>query len=679
MAHQDEVNIFRVVKIMPLFIILIAFFSIYILYKNNQIHLNKEVERLTEQVMNEKEQAMEGEVLSVYDFIKQQRSLTTERIEKNIRQKVYEAHTIASSIYNNNRDKNDAQLKKLIIDALRNIRFSDGRGYFFIYDRKGINMMHPILPDIENTNLWDFKDIKGKYVIRELSQLSMQQGAETLRWWWKKPSDPQTEYEKIGYVEHFSPFDWFIGTGDYVLDYEEQLKKELLVSINKIRYGKEGYIFVIDQMGDYLSHVKKQYIGTNRIDYKDANGVLITQEILNIARSGQGFFSYEGSVKPSTGKASQKRSFVIGIDDWQWAIGSGAYLDDIAEIVSERTIRLKEKNSKELVQNLIFAVVISLMLFVLSLFFTKVLKKHFSQYQKTVHEKNLSLYNLNLNLERLVLSRTTALATANSDLKSTLSDLESTQSKLVESEKMASMVGLVAGMAHELNTPLGIMVTSISQLETEIGAMFEKFTSQKLTRKDLQEVEKSWLMGHRLLNDNLQRSVHLVQSFKSLSTYTSDDDLQTFPIKFIVDSVIDTFVNQFKKVGVTLNIDVDKDLIITNYQWVLGEVLRQLINNSLTHGFTEIETPRIDINIQRHAEKIDIYYADNGIGSENIDKIFEPFYTTKRGSECTGLGLPIIYNQVTHKLSGSIMCEKNKQQGLGFYIQMPMNISTDVN
>lgn len=132
-----------------------------------------------------------------------------------------------------------------------------------------------------------------------------------------------------------------------------------------------------------------------------------------------------------------------------------------------------------------------------------------------------------------------------------------------------------------------------------------------------------------------------------------------------------------KKQGVGLNVGIRKDIILSSYQWVLGEVLSQLIKNSLTHGFLEIAHPCITLNIQQREGQVEINYADNGCGSENVDKIFEPFYTTKRGSDCTGLGLPIVYNQVLYKLLGSITCRIDNSQGLAFSIQIPINLTLE--
>jgi len=671
MLHKDEIKILRIAQLAPVLVIIFSLFSIYIVYENNASQFSQEVKLLKKEATQEMESLIQSEVERVYDFIVAEKQLTSEKIAANLKERVQEAHAIALSLYKNNQHLNNDELKKLITDTLREIRFNKGRGYFFIYEKNGVSVMHPILPQLESRNLWDFQDVKGRFVIRELSEVSDNEQGGVLTWWWNKPSDKQAEYEKIGYSKSFAPFNWFIGTGDYIVDYEEELKRDLLAIVNKVRFGKEGYIFVIDKTGTYLSNAKESYIGQSRNGYQDRNDFSITKEVLEVAKVGEGFLSYMGGVQPTTGKASAKRSFVKGFADWQWAIGSGTYLQDIDELLARKKAQLNERNSKELIQSITVSSIVFVLLFIVSLFFSTSIKRRFQIYQEKVKQKNLDLHDLNVNLERLVLTRTVALEELNKELEVTLDDLKSTQSKLLESEKMASMVGLVSGIAHELNTPLGIMVTAISQVENEIESFFEKLKKQQITRKDLLHVEETWSLGYKLLDTNLQRSVQLVHNFKSLSTQQYIDNVDVFFLKMLLSSLRSIFERRFKSLGIDFIVEIEEGHTLTSYQGVLVDVLTQLIINSLTHAFENIGNPRITISVSESNGIVEINYCDNGVGSENIDKIFEPFYTTKRGSDCTGLGLAIIYNQVVHKLNGTIECSLLQVQGLAFNIKIP--------
>jgi signal transduction histidine kinase len=677
--NKDEIKILRTVKLVPLFILVLSLSAIVLIFKNNNSQFTSEVDRIRADSILERTMLIKNEVLKVHDLITNEKAQSIKKIKVNLQDRVREAHAIASSIYRNNQDKSKAEIKLLISDALRDIRFNKGRGYFFVYQSDGLSVMHPILPHLQNTNIWDFKDVKGSYVIRNLSNIATSEDEGFFRWWWKKPADTETEYEKIGYSKHFAPFNWFIGTGDYVIDYEEELKKEILARISRVKYGKDGYIFVVNEEGIYLNHIEKQHVGKNRLNLTDSNGFLITQEIIKAAQRGEDYLSYIGAIKPSTGLPAKKTSFIKGFEDWHWAIGSGAYLDDIENVVLSKKIALNKKNQVKLIKTLALGATTSLILFLISLAFSNNIKQRFQRYKASVTEKTQQLNELNLHLEDKVSNRTQALAVSNKELELTLTSLKNTQEKLIASEKMVSMVGLVTGVAHELNTPLGIMVTSISQIEDEITKIFEKIKSQHLSRSELQRREQACRLGLELLNSSLDKSIQLIKSFKSLSTYNKREQPQKFSLNKLIKSLSNSYQSVLKKHNTQLTLVFIDEVMVKSYKDVIVEVLTQLIENSLTHAFNEIDSPGITIRVSATNDHLIIDYSDNGVGlnDEGKNKVFELFYTTKRNSSCTGLGMPIIYNQVTQKLQGSITYTQPSTQGTGFTINIPMLYKTE--
>jgi len=679
MLNKDEIKILRTVKLVPLFILVLSLAAILFIYKSNNDHFNAEVERIRADSILEETILIKNEVLKVHNLIKSEKAQSIKKIKTSLQERVREAHAIASSIYRNNQDKDESEIKLLISDALRDIRFNKGRGYFFVYQNDGLSVMHPILTHLQNTNLWDFQDVKGDYVIRELSNIATTQGEGFLRWWWKKPADTKTEYEKIGYSKHFAPFDWFIGTGDYVLDYEKELKVEILERISRVKYGKDGYIFVVNDKGVYLNHIETEHIGKNRLDLVDSNGFLITQEIIKAAKSGEDYLSYIGTIKPSTGLPANKTSFIKGFKDWQWAIGSGTYLDDIESIILAKKVALNETNQQKLIQMLVIGTTVSLILLIISLAFANNIKKRFLRYKLNVTEKTQQLNELNLNLEDKITDRTKALAASNEELELTLKSLKNTQTKLIASENMASMVSLVTGVAHELNTPLGIMVTSLSQIENEVEKTFDKIKSQKLSRSELQRSEEACRLGVELLNSSLSKSILLIKSFKSLSTFNQHEELQSFSLNKLMQSLSDSYQAILREHHTQLTLNFESEVTMNSYKDVIIDVFNQLIDNSLTHAFSNIDSPSITLNIQEKDTDIVINYFDNGLGlgDEGTSKVFDLFYTTKRNTGCTGLGMPIVYNQITQKLLGSIDYVQQEKQGVLFTIRIPAQIKNN--
>lgn len=411
MVNKEEQKILNLVKILPVLIIIFSILVTYIVISDNTTKFELEINKLQIDSTNEKKELLKNEVQRVYQFIKNEENDAITKIKFNIKEKVYEAHTIASSIYKNNKNKSKKEITKLIKDALRDIRFNNKRGYFFIYETTGNTVLHPILPNTEGINLWNFKDVKGNYVIRKLSEMVKNKKEGFLTWWWTKPDDKRTEYQKIGFSKYFAPYNWFIGTGEYVEDYKKVLKNSLLRRIDKIKYGKNGYFFIVDEKGVYLSHYKKAYIGKNRINLRDTNGFLITKEIINTGQKKDGgFISYIGTIKPSTGKASKKISFILGYKPWEWAIGTGAYLSDINEMILKKRKKLEEKNKEQIIKIFIICFLISIILFVISIVFSNIIKNKFEHYKKNVNKKANELRELNKTLEQKVEKRTQALS-----------------------------------------------------------------------------------------------------------------------------------------------------------------------------------------------------------------------------------------------------------------------------
>lgn len=146
----------------------------------------------------------------------------------------------------------------MIIETLRNIQFNQGRGYYFIYDMKGNNLLLPPNPQYEGLNFMDYKDIKGKYVVKEFVEKLKIKDEVVLDWYWYKPGSLEKQIKKIGVAKKLNHFDLFIGIGEYVEDFEKKIQKKILKDINNISFGEYGYVFVFDYNFTYLSHKKKR-------------------------------------------------------------------------------------------------------------------------------------------------------------------------------------------------------------------------------------------------------------------------------------------------------------------------------------------------------------------------------------------------------------------------------------
>lgn len=290
----------------------------------------------------------------------------------------------------------------------------------------------------------------------------------------------------------------------------------------------------------------------------------------------------------------------------------------------------------------------------------------------TLVEAEDNLKQLNEELEQRVIART-------QELSNTLTELKSTQAQLIESEKMASLVGLVSGVAHELNTPLGIVVSSFSQLEDNIGALINNLRSKSLTLKKLERFDREAQALTELTNNSIKRAIRLVQNFKALSLSERSESVVKFVMNDLLDEVKSSHSENLVKQQVNLVFEGDGNIALCQFQNCLFEVLYQLIENSITHAFDGIEKPQVTIGWAIEKGNLLLTYQDNGCGIEQTsrEKIFEPFYTTKRGQGCTGLGMTIIYNQVKLVMRGNIhdeFTQSSSKQGMLISFAIPLNM-----
>ncbi|OPX55462.1 PAS domain S-box-containing protein [Oceanospirillum multiglobuliferum] len=289
------------------------------------------------------------------------------------------------------------------------------------------------------------------------------------------------------------------------------------------------------------------------------------------------------------------------------------------------------------------------------------------------------LLRFNQALEEKVKLRTQRLEESNSALQKTLQNLKATQDQLIEAEKMASLGSLVAGVAHEINTPVGIGVTAASAMLQATTDLILKIEAESLTRSDLEDYLDLSQESNSLVLSNLQRAAELVRTFKQVAVDQSAEDLR----EFILDQYIQDLIASLKPVlsNVQVEVNCPENIVMFSYPGALAQVITNMITNAIDHGFNAREqySPdnkvNITINLLSESE-LNLTFSDNGKGvpKEILGRIFEPFVTTARGKGGSGLGAHIIYNLVTRKLRGHIKAESREGEGLTLYIQIPLDV-----
>lgn len=462
-----------------------------------------------------------------------------------------------------------------------------------------------------------------------------------------------------------------------------------------IDLGKNGYIFIIDSQGLEVAHPVIEGHNTWYITDRVDSYFYITRSIISKAVNGGGFTYYNWTI-PHSNEISSKLTYAELSEEWGWIVCSSIYLDDFSE-ASDVVFRLLTLTTS----------IMFLFAFVGILLFSNVSIRpmrelvnaieNISDYNYNIPDIRRSsdeiglLYNafvnmlerlnkehnireatevelktLNNQLEELVKERTEA-------LESSLEELSQAKNHLVESERLAALGTLVTGIAHEVNTPLGVGVTTVSHLSLINDRALHRLSQNNMSAQDLKDYFIKVDENISILQHNLERAAELVNSFKQVAVDQTAVALMKFNVSTYFKKIILSLKHEYKRTNHKIDIICDESLYIYTYPGALSQIMTNLIMNSLIHGFEHKKNGQIEIYFEDLGKTYQLIYKDNGkgIGKSDLGKIFEPFFTTKRSAGGSGLGFHIIYTIVTQQLNGSINIESEIDQGIEVLIRFP--------
>ncbi|WP_199616101.1 sensor histidine kinase [Paenibacillus alkalitolerans] len=260
------------------------------------------------------------------------------------------------------------------------------------------------------------------------------------------------------------------------------------------------------------------------------------------------------------------------------------------------------------------------------------------------------------------------------ELQNAVETIQHAQKQLVESEKMVALGNLVAGVSHEINTPIGIGVTAVSYLDEKTKAFSALYRENKMKRSDLEEYLHKVRDTAGMIQTNLLRASELVKSFKQVAVDRSMEAKRKFRVKEYIQEVLISLKPQIKKTKHQVELHGNDNFEVFSDPGAVSQIITNLIMNSIIHAYDEEDQGRMRIDIVEQANRLVIKYSDDGRGMpEQVrSRIFEPFFTTNRGGGGTGLGMHIVYNLVTQSLGGTIVCDSKAGHGTSFTIHIPL-------
>ena len=261
----------------------------------------------------------------------------------------------------------------------------------------------------------------------------------------------------------------------------------------------------------------------------------------------------------------------------------------------------------------------------------------------------------------------------NEELTRTLNQLRNTQDELVRQEKMASLGGLVAGIAHEINTPLGICVTATSHVEEELHVWHKWHDTGVFDAKHIEEMLDELDITVKVLDGNIRRGADLVRSFKQIAVDQSSGQRRTFDLSTYLDEILLSLKPKLKHAPCTVRVECPPGIHMNTFPGALSQAITNLVVNAIVHAFDGRTGGSVTIQAEPEGEDVVLVVADDGVGMDAADlkRYFDPFFTTKRGSGGTGLGANIVFNQVTNVLGGTIRASSEPGQGLQVRMRIP--------
>ena len=490
-------------------------------------------------------------------------------------------------------------------------------------------LLYPLLKSAEGTNYSQLKDLNGYYFVQTIMKRIKDKKEGFDIYYWEKPDENGKRiYKKFIFTKYFQELNISISTGEYIDEYETQIKSNVLQYINNLSLEKKQYYFLIDNKNVVIAHSNKTVVNKKLKDIS-----FVSKNIMNTLEDKK---SIDNTFVSYTYQGLKKVSYVKYFKDWDWLVGTGYYSFELAEFIQNEKEKLEQRGAEDLKTILLLSLLATSILFLLSYYLSSLVRNRFITY------KNELLKEIKKNREK--------------------------DSVLSQQSKMAAMGEMLANIAHQWRQPLSVISTASSgiRLKKEFNDLSEKEMFSSLS----------------IIDNSAQYLSKTIDDFTNF--FSSNKKMVLISTNKLWDNINTLISAQFKYNNIEFILDIKKEnvSILANE---LIQVLLNIVNNSKDQFLLSSNEKRlIFISIKLDQKNFVIEVKDNagGINEDIISRVFEPYFTTKHQSQGTGIGLYMCEQIVSRNLKGTITAintnfsyKNENYKGASFIISIPSNIA----
>ncbi len=644
--------------------------------------------------VEQQQQMIKREVDRIIERIEFEQSQIVPKAGILMKEHVDETYDILENIRQRNAaTRSPEEIKRTIINALRSMHVYHGKGGFFILDHEGGIVLGAADSTLDEMPLPPFSDGERHPTTADLIELARTQGEGTYRYSWRQPGEKGEDIPLLSYVKLFTPYGWILGATVSVKDLEADIQKELLEEIAKFRYGKNEYIFIDDWRGVVLVHgAQPDLVGKNIWDHQDSQGVKVVQDLIAAAKTKLGDYVFYSWRKPDTGEERPKVSFARGVNDWQWMVGTGVYIDDVEADIAILQRSLKAGLRKDILWILLVSGTVGIVLLLSVRRVFRRLLRDFSRFDEFFHQAAFAdreievagltfgeLRGMALNANKMLQDKVAAqerlrrhrdhleeeVAEQTHDLKEKNRQLEQAK-EAAEAANRAKSVFL-ANMSHELRTPLNAILGFAQVIKNDRDA----------TREQREHLDIIIHSGEHLLN--LINNVLDISKIESGHVELEESQFDLHQLLQEMKSMMRVRATE-KGLGFTLEQAPDLPRHIAVDAGKLRQVVINLIGNAIKYtssGGVILRAMVVEKETPEQA-RVQFEVVDTGPASARRDweRIFFPFVQLGERPPAeagTGLGLAIC-KQYVELMGGAISVASVPGKGSVFRFEIPVAV-----